>query len=738
MPTEDDQRIGQLAVDRGWVKPAQLERALAELAERERTGLALTLGRVLYERKWIDADQMIWLVRSAGDVRAPEVAPEPSKRPPSRAPGKRDLLFGRFEVVQELARGAMGIVYKARQVDLGRIVAVKVLREGEEATQEQILRFRREAELAAKLRHPNIVPIHDVGSHEGKHFFTMEFIEGETLEARLKRSPIPVDEAVAILEKVARAIHFAHTKGIVHRDLKPANLLLDERGEPQITDFGLARRMDVKSGLTRSGAALGTPFYMAPEQICGDLERIDGRTDVFALGVILYEVLTRQRPFSANSAVEIFQQITQVEPPALTRIDPSIPRDLETICEKALEKIQERRYATAEAMAEDLARFRRGEPVLAKPVSWTDRQVRRIRRHRLVAGFAALSVVSVFAAGGLGWWHHVTSQREAASHAAALAGETRRAEDAERGRARSEHEMGEASSKAKDSEYQAAVLAATVATKEKRWEEAFRKVDEAIAMNPLRAEAFAEKGKMLRARKKVEEAIAELGKAIERAPNEPEWLYERGCAWHEKGDLAKAEADLAAAIGSSRAPARYWTERGEVRVERGNDAGAIEDFTWAIDGEPGKYDPWKRRGLCRMRRKEWDLAEKDFTEALDRYSQSAECLYARAEVRVELGKAAEAARDCSRYVKAKPDEAQGYALRGRIEVAAGDREAAVTDCEKALSIDPGCADAAWWRAEALSALGRGEDAKRAWQEFTETWPKDPRTEEARRRLSANR
>ncbi len=730
MPTEDDLRIGQLAVDRGWIKPPQLDRAMADLTDRERRGLGTTLGRVLYEKKWIDADQLIWLVRSVNEARVPEVEPEPPPKPA----GRRDLLFGKFEIVGELARGAMGIVYKARQAGLERIIAVKVMREGEEATQEQVVRFHREAELASKLRHPNIVPIHDVGVYEGKHYFTMDFIEGETLEGRLKRGRMRHEEAASLLEKVARAIHFAHTKGVVHRDLKPSNLLLDERGEPQVTDFGLARRMDVKSVLTQSGAALGTPFYMAPEQICGDNARIDGRSDVFALGVILYEMLAGRRPFSGNSAVEIFQQVTQEEPPPLTRVDSSIHRDLETICEKCLEKLLENRYASALEMAEDLARYLRGEPVMAKPVSWTDRTVRRIRRHRMVAGFAALSAALALAAAGVVWWQHVSSEEDAASHAREIEGERERSAASRRERERLDRERAEAERQAHDSEYRSAILAAQMLAKERKWDEAAARLDAAIKLDGGRAEAYGERGRVLRARKKPREAIAAFDEAAKRAPREGDWLFERGCAWHELGEAAKAEEDLTQAIDLGPAPAAYHIERGIVRVERGDDAEAIKDFTWAIHREEGKYEPWKRRGQCHLRLKEWTKAEEDFTGGLSAYSQSAECLSGRAQARMELGKFVDAVKDCDRYVKQKPADAQGYLLRGRVLLAGVDPEPALADFDKALSLDASLADAGWGRAQALDALGRAEDARAAWEAFLAKWPADPRAAEARKRL----
>lgn len=730
MPSRDDRRIGQLAVDRGWIKPVQLARAMADLAERERRGLATTLGRVLYERKWIDADQLIWLVRSVNEACLPEIAPAASPKTPAR----KELLFGKYEIVGELARGAMGVVYVARQPGLERLIAIKVLREGEEATQEQVVRFHREAEVASKLRHPNIVPIHDVGIHEGKHYFTMDYIDGETLEARLKRGRISVNEAVELMEKIARAIHYAHTKGVVHRDLKPSNLLLDDQGEPHVTDFGLARRMDVKSALTRSGTALGTPFYMAPEQICGDNEAIDARTDVFALGVILYEMLAGRRPFSGNSAVEIFQQVTIEEPTPLTRIEPSVPKDLEAVCEKALEKQIERRYASAHELAEDLARFRRGEPVFAKPISWTDRTMRKLRRHRVTAGFAALSIVSALMAGGLAGWHHVSTRQEIAEHAVEVERERERAESAHREKDRLDRERAEAERRARESEYTSTILAAQMLAREKQWDDAMRKLDAAIQLDDARAEAYGERGRVLRARKRPQEAIAEFDEAARRAPKEGVWPYERGCAWHELGELEKAEADLTIAINLGPAPAAYHLARGIVRTERGDDKGAIEDFSWAIHRDGRKHEPWKRRGQCHLRLRDWAKAEEDFTRGLSVYSQSAECLIGRAQARFELRRFADAVNDCDRYVKIKPADPQGYLMRGRALFAGGNPERALGDFEEALSLDKSLADAAWGRAEALEALERNEEARDAWKAFLAGWPEDTRAPAAREHL----
>lgn len=267
-----------------------------------------------------------------------------------------------YDILERIGRGGTGVVYKAWQFRLKRYVALKMLRDGALADAEQRARFRGEAEAVARLRHPNIVQIHDTGEHEGRPYLALEYVEGGSLARRLSLGPLQLVEAVHLVETVARAVHAAHESGVIHRDLTPANILLDADGSPRISDFGLAKRLDRDTTQTYSGAILGTPAYMAPEQAAGQNKRVGVATDVYALGTILYELLTGRLPFRAPSPLETMNLILFEEPPGPRRLDARLPRDLETICLKCLQKETQRRYASALELAEDLRRWKSREP----------------------------------------------------------------------------------------------------------------------------------------------------------------------------------------------------------------------------------------------------------------------------------------------------------------------------------------------------------------------------------------
>ena len=271
------------------------------------------------------------------------------------------------ELLEVLGRGGMGVVYKARHLRLNRTVAVKMLLTGAHASPEARERFLREAEAAAGLRHPNIVQVHDMGDQDGQPYFTMEFVEGGNLAQKLAGTPQPPRQAAALLATLSEAVQAAHRSGIVHRDLKPSNVLLTADGTPKISDFGLARRMEGESGLTWTGIAIGTPSYMAPEQAEARPLAWGPAVDVYALGAILYELLTGRPPFRAETAAETVRQVISQEPVPPSRLNGKVPRDLETICLKCLHKEPRLRYAGAEALAADLRRFLAGEAIAARP-----------------------------------------------------------------------------------------------------------------------------------------------------------------------------------------------------------------------------------------------------------------------------------------------------------------------------------------------------------------------------------
>lgn len=283
--------------------------------------------------------------------------------------GDRVRYFGAYELLEEIARGGMGVVFKARQVKLNRIVALKMILSGELAGEEEVQRFKTEAEAAANLDHPGIVPIYEIGEHQGQNYFSMGFVEGQSLSDRVKDGPLAPKESAEIVKKVAEAVAYAHGKGVIHRDLKPANVLLNANGEPRVTDFGLAKQVESDSDLTRTGAVMGTPSYMPPEQAGGKTGEVGPRSDVYSLGAILYCLLTGRPPFQSANPMDILLQVREKEPISPQALNPGISKDLDTVCLKCLQKRRESRYQSAIELSEDLSRFLNNEPIRARPVS---------------------------------------------------------------------------------------------------------------------------------------------------------------------------------------------------------------------------------------------------------------------------------------------------------------------------------------------------------------------------------
>ncbi|MDA0254507.1 MAG: protein kinase [Planctomycetota bacterium] len=274
--------------------------------------------------------------------------------------------FDDYELLEEIGRGGMGIVYRARQKSLGRIVAVKMLLRRDLATAADLARFRSEAEAAARLDHPGIVSIFEVGECGGHPFYSMRYIEGTTLAKRLAEGPVPLRETAGLLAKVAEAVDAAHHRGVLHRDLKPSNILIDSAGEPHVSDFGLAKRIEQDQSMTHTGAILGTPCYMSPEQAAGSRGDVGPTSDVWSLGAILYQMLTGRPPFQAANAMDTLLAVLESDPPVPRSLDPGVDRDLELIALKSLQKPQDLRYASAAGLAADLRAFLAGEPVAAR------------------------------------------------------------------------------------------------------------------------------------------------------------------------------------------------------------------------------------------------------------------------------------------------------------------------------------------------------------------------------------
>ena len=311
--------------------------------------------------------------------------------------------FGDYELLKEIGRGGQGVVYRARQKSLNRTVALKVIGLGHWATEAHLKRFRREAESAASLEHPCIVPIYEVGERDGSCYFSMKLVEGGQLDDVVRREPITIRRAVELIAKVARIVHYAHEHHILHRDIKPGNILLDQKGEPHLTDFGLARLVETESTVTRTMEVLGTPSYMAPEQAMGNNAQLTSATDVYGLGAVLYQLLTGHPPFAGGTTYETIRLVLDTEPRQPRLWSPKVDRDVSTICLKCLEKDPKRRYASALALAEDLERWLKHEPILARRTGLITRGRKWMRRNPTSALLAASLVALATAAGWIIW-----------------------------------------------------------------------------------------------------------------------------------------------------------------------------------------------------------------------------------------------------------------------------------------------------------------------------------------------
>jgi tetratricopeptide (TPR) repeat protein len=357
-------------------------------------------------------------------------------------PGESGQVAG-YEILGLLGRGAMGVVYKARQRGLKRIVALKMISAGGHCRPAELARFQSEAVAVAEVQHPNIVQIYEVGEDRGHPYFSLEHVEGGSLSKKIGGTPQPPRESAQLVQSLADGMQYAHERGIIHRDLKPANVLLTLRGEPKVTDFGLVKRLEDDSGQTQSGSILGTPSYMAPEQAEGKIKQIGPRSDIYALGGILYELLTGRAPFRAASVLDTLQQVRTKEPIPPSQFQPKLPRDLETICLKCLQKESAKRYATAAALGEDLRRFLAGEPILARRVSraeWLWRWCWRNQRVAALAAAVAILVAGWAVTSTLLFRLALANEREAIANAAT----------ASRSSLLAEHNAAEAQSKAEE------------------------------------------------------------------------------------------------------------------------------------------------------------------------------------------------------------------------------------------------------------------------------------------------
>ncbi len=433
-------------------------------------------------------------------------------------------VYGEYEIVQEIARGGMGVVYRARHRKLNRIVALKTLLEGEGASEAQVKRFYLEATAAARLHHPNIVAIYDVAESGGVHFYAMEYVEGRTFLDMIEKEKVAPMQAAEVVRKIADALAFAHEEHILHRDIKPQNILIDAKNEPKLSDFGLAKDFTRATMLTQSGVALGTPMYMSPEQAMGRTQEIDHRSDIYSLGAVLYHALSRKPPFDGDSPLSIMNKVVLDDPQPFQASSREIDRDLETICLKAMAKEPSHRYATAREMAEDLQRWASGARIRARRPGWMNWILRKARKHR-VKTLAGLVLFCAVAVGILGIEISRSLDRIRAVKIVA----------AQLDRTRQVGRFGTPSPTPDD-------IRKYIFDVRVRMESALEEVREALDLDPASAEALLLEGELHERRGNFAGAAAAFRKVVERRPDDHEARYLLARALHNRGPDSHAEA----------------------------------------------------------------------------------------------------------------------------------------------------------------------------------------------------
>lgn len=403
--------IGYKLLRESKIDVGELNSIIAEVSKEKLTPRNL-LQLLLKKRKikveeFIELDQGSW-----GDVREEEVPYRIRQNNNKSNPEfyiekqKGAKTFGHYQIMEELARGGMGIIYKAYHPMLNKMFALKVLIAGEDASEQALKRFHREIQATAKLKHPGIIQIVDSGQEGGEHYFAMEYVEGKTLEQVIQET-ISIREGLIIIKKVLEALHYAHTLNIVHRDIKPENVFMTKEGEPKVGDFGLAKDITLDSEsqrLTQTGVIMGTPAYMSPEQASGEANKLDARTDVYSVGICLYQLLTGKLPYEGNSVHTLFDKIINQEADAPSKHNPEVHRDIDTIVLKSLEKSKAKRYETAKAFAEDIGRFLDGYPIEARPAGPVEKFLKWSKRNKQYCIIAAALFVAVIFA--FGWYQY--------------------------------------------------------------------------------------------------------------------------------------------------------------------------------------------------------------------------------------------------------------------------------------------------------------------------------------------
>jgi len=621
--------------------------------------------------------------------------------------GTVETVFGPYDILGEIARGGMGIVYRARQRSLKRIVALKVMKEGENASEKQIRRFKRETEAAARLQHPNIVAVHEVGCHEAFHYFTMDLIEGDPLDAIVKRKEkFPVRKVLEVVKETAQAIHYAHGKGIIHRDLKPANVLLDTDGHPKVTDFGLAKQIDHKSMLTRTGAVVGTPFYMPPEQARGDVD-LDHRADVYALGVILYELLTLKLPFHGETTMEVYHKILEEEPLPPRKHDSRVDKDVNTIVLKAMDKDCSRRYQTSQDLAEDIQRYLDGDPIKARPLGPIGRLIKKSKKNMPVVVVSMVVALAVISAVSLIVWKTQQTNRDRFNQAAKNEWTQFRAE-VENQCINARSQISSAQARMKDRDPQGALAdlddaEQILADLDKlvpdftnyntppQIEEHFvaRKPD----LDAIMRAVCLERGRALSAANTPSgytEALEALELGLAEHCDEPVWTEDpQGTEEEvEKETLARAKIKSSLELDLM----RLQLEKGKIHALQGRNGDALAIFSKILEENPTSSDARLEMGRVYDMSGDPLKALTSFSEVIERDSKTLRAYLLRGETRMKLGRHNEALEDFNKVLDLKDDSFEGYIWQGRAHQALGHYGEAQESLTEAIDILPSLPD----------------------------------------------
>jgi serine/threonine-protein kinase len=645
---------------------------------------------------------------------------------------KSGAMFGKYKLLGKLGEGGMGVVYKALDVELNRTVALKMLL-GEESgmDKEQVERFIREARAAAKLKHPNIVSVYEFGEQGGRHFFTMDFIEGESFkdalspEAKTRLSNTRIAE---IFRDIANALNYAHSAGIVHRDIKPANILISKDGTPYLSDFGLAREMKgTEKSITVSGAVMGTPYYMSPEQASGEKRKIDARSDVFSMGAVMYEALTGKRPFDGAQLYEILDKVIQKDPPSPKSVSAVVQWDLNTICMKCLEKERHRRYQSAGELASDIRRFLDGEPINAVPSGFLTKALKRAKKNKLATGAVAtaiivLLIVLVYAM--------ISSARtsgkiETYMEQAALEFGQGNYADA-RSWCDKALELSPEDASAKELQERCVAEIAKKDEKARSESEAAKaEVAEELAKKAIRAKAQAVLDRM-KALTRPEEKLKACDDALKIDPA-------FGLAWQEKGYTHKEmeEYDNAfdcftEAIKLEPTLAYSYYERAMITEEqRQNPEGAIPDFEKVVELDPNSHIGYYAKGCIESGKKKYDDAILSYTRAIEIYPQYYLAYNNRGNARVKKGEVDGAIADYNKAIELQPDDASAYYNRGNaLGKRKGNFDGAIADFSKAIELRPDFVEAYCNRGVARDLKGDVDSAIADYNKVIELNPDD--------------